>query len=189
MKQFRDWNSRGCRSGPKHLLQRSARSFDDFKEGGLGFAVELFLLSLKQLLSTYPSLESYSALFIGTFRAITSDRRLYGRGLFIATQNILLDAVTSEQGLLRTFNYPDYITDEVWELLGDVLEGRPSFYIDRVVRQLRDVQREVGSRYGAKAEAVISQIRPSHLQDGALSQAPNSSAFMSLQIRMKYFLI
>jgi hypothetical protein len=39
-----------------------------------------------------------------------------------ATQNILLDAVASEQGLLRTFNYPDYITDEVWELLGDVLE-------------------------------------------------------------------
>ena len=150
---------------PKHLLQRSAWSFDDFFEGGLGLVVELFLLSLRQLLSTYPSQESYSTLFVGTFRAIMSDWRLYRRQLSGATQNILLDIVASEQGLLRTFNYPDYITDEVWELLGDVLEGRPSFVnIDRAVRQLTDLQREVGGSYGAKAEAVISRICPSHSQ-------------------------
>ena len=150
---------------PKHVLQRSAWSFIDFCEGGLGLAVELFLLSLKQLLSTYPSQESYSTLFIGTFRAITSDRRRYARQIFDPIQNILLDVVASEQGLLRTFNYPDYITDEVWELLGDVLaEGQAYYDIDSVVRQLTDLQREVGGRYGAKAEAVISRLRPSHSQ-------------------------
>jgi hypothetical protein len=135
---------------PKHLLQRSFRGADDFYEGGLGLAVELFLLSLKQLLDTYPSQESYSTLFIGTFRAITSDRRRYAMRIKGATLNILLDVVASEQGLLRTFYYPDYITDEVWELLGDVLEGDLS--TRSAVRQLTDLQREVGGRYGAKAE-------------------------------------
>ena len=138
------------------------RSANDFHEGGLGLAVELFLLSLKQILSTYPSQESYSTLFISTFRAITSDRRAYGALIWDRTQNILLDVVASEQGLLRTFNYPDYITDEVWDLLGDVLEGCRDSCIDSAVQQLTDLQREVGGRYGAKAEAVISRIRPSH---------------------------
>ena len=149
---------------PKHVLQRSFWNANDFREGGLGFVVELFLLSVKQLLSTYPSLESYSTLFIGTFRAITSDRRRYAMRIFDPTQNILLDVVASEQGLLRTFDYPDYITDEVWELLGDVLEVQPYHYIDSAVRQLMDLQREVGGRYRAKAEAAISRLRPSHSQ-------------------------
>ena len=144
---------------PKHLLQRSFWSTCDFYSGGLGFAVELFLLSLKHLLSTYPSLKSYSTLFIGAFRAITSDRREYRMRILYGTQNILLDVVASEQGLLRTFNYPDYITDEVWELLGDVLEGLSPFYADHAVRQLGDLQRE-GGIYGAKAEAVISRLVP-----------------------------
>ena len=81
-----------------------------------------------------------------------------------ATQNILLDVFASEQGLLRTFDHPDYITDNVWELLGDVLEVRRGPCIDGAVRQLMDLQREVGGRYGAKAEAIISRIRPSLLQ-------------------------
>ena len=147
---------------PKHLLQRSVWSANDFYHGGLGLAVELFLLSLKQLLSTYPSQESYSTLFVSTFRAITSDRRdgVQQSGSIL---NILLDIVASEQGLLRTFNYPDYITDEIWELLGDILEGHSQSYssINSAVRQLTDVQREVGGRYGAKAEAVVSRIRSS----------------------------
>ena len=66
-------------------------------------------------------------LFISTFRAITPDQREYGVRILDATPNILPDVVASEQGLLRTFNYPDYITDEVWVLLGDVLEGQHPF--------------------------------------------------------------
>ena len=51
---------------PKHLLQRMSWSRDDLKSGGLGFVVELFLLFLKQILSTSKSTsssqESYSAI-------------------------------------------------------------------------------------------------------------------------------
>ena len=38
---------------PKHLLQRMLWSIDDLRYSGLGFSVEMFLLSLRQLLSTY----------------------------------------------------------------------------------------------------------------------------------------
>jgi hypothetical protein len=55
-------------------MQRQLRRLQDLGDGGgLGFTVELFFLALKQLLSTSSSKESHSALYKGTFRAITSD--------------------------------------------------------------------------------------------------------------------
>jgi hypothetical protein len=144
---------------PKHLLQRMLWSIDDLRQSRIGFYVELFLLSLRQLLSTYPSQETYSALYIGTFRAITSDRKRYM--VAVGTLRLLLDIVASDQGFLRTFNYPDYIMDEVWELLRDILEVQfhvmmPHPVMDNAVLQLTDFQREVGGKYGAKAEALRS---------------------------------
>jgi hypothetical protein len=139
------------------LLQRRLWSLQDLRDGGgLGFAVEPFLLTLKQLLSTSPS---FSALYVITFKVITSDWRRYRHSL--GTQKILLDAVASDQGFLRTFNYPDYVTDELWELLGDILEGQTGPHIDSAVQQLTDHQREDGYRYGAKALAAISRLRAS----------------------------
>ena len=154
---------------PKHLLQRILWSIDNIQWNGVGFSVELFLLSLRELLSSYPSQESYSGLYIGTFRAITSDWRQYNR-FSIGGLRLLLDAVASKQGFLRTFDYPDYITDEIWKLLGDILEvqddrlWKSHYIIDDAVQQLMDVQREVGGRYGAKAKALnahISRLRAS----------------------------
>jgi hypothetical protein len=151
---------------PKHLLQRVMWSIDDIHEGGLGFSVELFLLSLRQLLSTNRSRETYSALYIGTFRAITSDRKRYTHA--VGTLRLLLDVVASDQGFLRTFDYPDYITDGVWELLGDILEVQGDYEmksstIRNAVVQLMVLQRQVGGDHGAKAEALISRLRASGL--------------------------
>ena len=141
---------------PKNVLQRTLWSFQDLRDGGgVGFAIEFFLLSLKQLLSTSPSQEPYSALYTIAFRAITHDRRKCKHS--VGTQKLLLDAVASDQGFLRTFNYPDYITDDLWELLGDMLEGQTGPHVDSAVEQLMDLQRKVGGRYGAKASAVVSR--------------------------------
>jgi hypothetical protein len=79
-------------------------------------------------------------------------------------KKILLDAVASDDGFLHTFNYPDYITDELWELLGDMLEGQTGPHIDRAMEQLASHQRKDGYRYGAKASAVISRLRASFSQ-------------------------
>ena len=151
---------------PKHLFQRTLWSLDDLRDGGLGFVVELFLLSLRPLLSASPSQESYSALYIGTFKAITSDwRRTYNnRWHSLGTQKQLLDIVASDQGFLRTFDYPDYITDEVWELLGNILEAqtKTSYFIihhfDDAVRRLANLEHEDDGKYWARASALISRL-------------------------------
>src|SRR6267142_2090304 len=51
-----------------------AGRLQDLSGGVLGFAVELFFLALKQLLSTSSesSKESHSEFYIGTFRAVTA---------------------------------------------------------------------------------------------------------------------
>ena len=148
---------------PKTLLRRQLWRLQDLCDGGgLGFTVELFLISLEQLLSTFPSHESYSQLYTFTLRAITSDWRKLKHSL--GTQKLLLDAIASRHGFLHGSNFPEYITDELWELLGDMLEGQADPYISSAVQQLRDHQTE-GYKYGPKAEAVISQLRASCSQE------------------------
>ena len=145
---------------PKDLLQRTLWSLQDFRDGGgFAFTVELFLLALKQLLSTSPSQEPYTALYINTFKTITSDWRRYKHSH--GTQKILLDVVASDQGILYSFNYPDYITDNLWELLGQMLEGQTGPHINSAVQRLTDLQREDGYRYGSKASMVIARLRES----------------------------
>ena len=70
-------------------VQRQLWRMQDLRDGGgLGFTVELFFPSLDQLLSTSSSKEFHSALYMGTFRAITSDWSKYKHSL--GTQNLLL---------------------------------------------------------------------------------------------------
>jgi hypothetical protein len=148
---------------PKTLLQQQLWRLQDLRDGGgLGFAVELFLISLEQLLSAFPSHESYSQLYTITLKAITSDWRKHKHSL--GTQKLLLDAITSPQGFLHEFNYPEYIADELWELLGDMLEGQAGPHISSTVQQLTDHQTK-GYKYGPKAEAVISRLRASCSQE------------------------
>ena len=118
-------------------LQRQLWRLQDLLDGGgLGFIVELFFRALKQLLSTSLSQELQSALFIGTFRVITSDWRLYKHSL--GTRKILLDAVASEYGIFSDFNYPAYITNEFLELLGNMLDKQTGRHIDLALQQLRN---------------------------------------------------
>jgi len=115
----------GASNRASRSLQRQLWRLQDLRDGGgLGFTVELFFRALKQLLSTSLSQMSQSALFIGTFRAITSDWRLYKHSL--GTQTILLDAVTSADGIFSSsyFHYPAYITDEFFLLLQNILDGQ-----------------------------------------------------------------
>lgn len=118
-------------------LQRQLWRLQDLHEGGgLGFIVELFFHALKQLLSTSVSQELQSALFIGTFRVITSDWRSYKHSL--GTQKILLDAVASEYGIFSDFNYPAYITNEFLQLLANMLDKQPGRHINLALQQLEN---------------------------------------------------
>jgi hypothetical protein len=118
-------------------LDRQLWRLQDLSDGGgLGFTVELFFLTLKQLSLAYPSNESHSALYIGTFRAITSDWSKYGHSL--GTQKLLLDMVMSDSlpGIVSNFSHPTYILEEFLVILGKILEGKTGPHIDAVVQHL-----------------------------------------------------
>jgi hypothetical protein len=114
-------------------MQRQLWRLQDLRDGdGLGFTVELFFLTLSQLLSTSSSRESHSALYTGTFRAITFDwsKRKHSLG----TQNLLLDIAMSRPWGFGA-DYPAYIVDEFLLLLGNIFEGQTGPHIDRARHQ------------------------------------------------------
>ncbi|KAH9172742.1 hypothetical protein EDB89DRAFT_2069411 [Lactarius sanguifluus] len=93
--------------------------------GGLGFTVELFFLSLKQLLSV-PSLhESNSVFYIGAFKIITSHWEETRESL--GTQHILLniicDLIIRDRGVFSNFSYPESITTMLLDMVGNMLQG------------------------------------------------------------------
>jgi hypothetical protein len=114
-------------------MQRLLWRLQDLRDGGgLGFTVELFFLVLSQLLSTSSSKESHSALYTGTFRAITSDWSKHKHSL--GTQKLLLDIAMSRQWELNV-THPVYIVDEFLLLLGNIFEGQTGPHIDKARQQ------------------------------------------------------
>lgn len=108
----------------------------DLRDGsGFGFTIELFFLALQQLLSTSSSPESHSTLYMGTFRAITSDWSKYKDSL--GTQKILLDiVVTRGWEFDLPGRYPAFIANEFLVLLAKVFEGQAGLHIDEAVQCL-----------------------------------------------------
>jgi hypothetical protein len=122
------------------VMEQQVWRLQDLRNGGgLGFRVELFFLSLSQLLSTYSSKESHSALYTGTFRAITSDWSEHNHSP--GTQKLILHIATSRRAEFEAHPsvcyYPDYIVDEFLSLLGNVFKGQElkDPHIDKARRQ------------------------------------------------------
>jgi len=91
------------------FMQCQLWRLQDLRDGrGLGFTIELFFITTKHLLTN----NSFNnALYIGTFRAITSTWRGYTPSAE-GTQNTILSLATSESGILGNYDFPSYITDE-----------------------------------------------------------------------------
>ncbi len=120
-------------------IQRHLLRLQDLRDGGgLGFMVELFFLALDQLLSISSSKESHSALYRGTFRAITSDwsKHKHSPG----TQRLLLDIAWSRRQAFSNNNYPTLIVDEFLSLLGNIFEGQAGSHIDDALREFESFQ-------------------------------------------------
>ena len=123
-----------------HLMERQLWRLHDLRHGcGLGFTVEVFFLALRQLLSVSSLKEPYIALFIGTFRAITSDweRRRESFGTQQVLLNLVCDLAAQDRGIFSGYAYPSYITNELLVLLGNMLEGEQGPHIDKAIRELR----------------------------------------------------
>ena len=111
---------------PNGLMKRQLRRLQDLRDGrGLGFTIELFFLSLRQLL-TIPSLhESNSALYIGAFKIITScwkDSK-DSLGTQYILLNILCDLIIKGRGVFSDCPYPEAITSRFVDMVSDMLQG------------------------------------------------------------------
>jgi len=151
----------------RHLMEMQVWRLRDLRDGGgFGFMVELFFLSLRHLSSTSPSSDSYSSFYVGTFKVITSDWRRHKHSL--GTQQVLLnlvcDLAVDQRGQFSDYPYPDYIVDELLELLGNVFEGQVGSHIDDAIEELRDfwswVDGEDDDSFSGKAWRVIARTQP-----------------------------
>ena len=139
-------------------MHRQMWRLQDLRDGGgLGFTVELFFFAFSQLLSASPSKESHSALYTGTFRAITSDWNKYKHSL--GTQKLLLDIAISRLWEFDGY-YPVYILDEFLSLLTNILEGQTGPHIDGAKQKLESFRWHDGfKRFRVGVLRVLTQAQ------------------------------
>jgi hypothetical protein len=110
--------------------------------GGLGFTIELFFLSLRQLSPTSLSSELNRVFYTGTFEVITSGWENIKDPS--GTQGILLnicDLVMKSRGVFSDFSYTEYIVKMLLDLVGDMLDrhGNTQPHVNKVVEELWNV--------------------------------------------------
>jgi hypothetical protein len=151
LKNLEDFRSLSDWGGDE--MQRQLLRLQDLHDGaGLGFTVELFFLALLQLLSKSSSQESHSALYTGTFRAITSDWSKHKHSL--GTQKLLLDVAMSRH-LEFQVNYPAYIVDEFLLLLGNIFDGQTGPHIDNARQRLESSMMHGPRMFGERVLRVL----------------------------------
>jgi hypothetical protein len=126
---------------PDNLMTRQLWRLQDLRDGGgLGFTLELFFLTFRQLLSTSLAQDSDQVFFCGTFKVITS--RWADSKQSLGTENILLnlacDLIIPGRGVFSDFDYPGYITDMLFQLIDVMLRGSTGSHIDDVRRELEE---------------------------------------------------
>ncbi|KAH9041171.1 hypothetical protein EDB84DRAFT_1576853 [Lactarius hengduanensis] len=129
---------------PDSLMKRQLCRLQDLRDGdGLGFTVELFFLSLRQLLSI-PSLhESNSVFYNGTFKIITShwEKSRESLGTQHILLNIICDLIIRDRGVFSNFSYPESITNTLFGMVGNMLRGYggPDEHIRGAVQEIKSV--------------------------------------------------
>ncbi len=147
--------------GQRHVMERQLWRLQDLRDGGgFGYSIERFFLALAQLLATAPLRDAHATvLYIGTFKAITSDWEQHKGS--IGTQRVILNIVCDVAFRFRGFfsdrNYPEFILDELLKLLGDMIKGQSGSHIDDVINELNISSWRKHDAFAEKAITVISR--------------------------------
>ncbi|KAH9076962.1 hypothetical protein EDB83DRAFT_1659593 [Lactarius deliciosus] len=125
--------------GQQHLMERQLWRLLDLRDGdGFGFSVEVFFLVLARL-SSMSSQDTNSALYIRTFRAITSGWRQHKH--CIGTQRVILnlicDIAICDRGIFSKPTFPTDIANELLILLENMMEGQSGSHFDDAMAELR----------------------------------------------------
>ncbi|KAH9049026.1 hypothetical protein EDB84DRAFT_1454940 [Lactarius hengduanensis] len=114
------------------------RLLDLRDSGGFGFSVEVFFLVLARL-SSMSSQDTNSALYVRTFRAITSGWRQHKN--CIGTQRVILnlicDIAICDRGIFSKPTFPTDIANELLILFEKMAEGQSGSHIDDAMTELR----------------------------------------------------
>jgi hypothetical protein len=166
---------------PNGLMSRQLWRLQDLRDGsGLGFTIELFLLSLRKLLSMPSFHESNSVYYIGAFKIITShwEGSEESLGTHQILLNILCDLIIKGRGVFSDFSYPERITSMLVDMVSIMLRGYsgPDEHIRDAVGEIENVDSLIcmDMRLRRKAWAALPRF-PSSSQ---LSEV--SSGFSSL---------
>jgi hypothetical protein len=132
-------------------MERQLWRLEDLGCGSaFGFTLELYFLSLRQILSTFTSSpkEIDISFFIGAFKAITSDwEQVKGScGTLQIILNLVCDIAIRNRGIFSNYTYPGYITKELLELLGNMVEGQANPCIEAAWEELRNVEWRTGDQ-------------------------------------------
>ena len=144
---------RGIKRIPAHLrlvpqrhklMERQLWRLEDLgRSRAFGFTLELYFLSLRQILSTFtPSPREIDISFhIGAFKAITDDweqvKGSYGTLQIILS--LVCDIAIRDRGMFSNYTYPGYITKELLVLLKNMVEKQANLYIEAAWDELLDV--------------------------------------------------
>ncbi len=147
--------------GQRHVMERQLWRLQDLRDGGgFGYSIERFFLALAQLLATAPLRDTNATtLYIGTFKAITSDWEQHNGS--IGTQRVILNIVCDVAFLYRGFfsnrNYPESILDELLRLLHDMIKGQSGSHINDTIEELHTLDWRKDEIFADKAIEVISR--------------------------------
>ena len=127
------------RHRPDNLMMRQLWRLQDLRDGsGLGFTLELFFLTFKELSPTSTAQDPPDVFFGGTFEVIRS--RWADSKDSLGTQNILLnlacDLIIPGRGVFSDFPYPRYLTDKLFQLINDILGGSTGSHIHDFLQEL-----------------------------------------------------
>jgi hypothetical protein len=157
-------------------MERQFWRLQDIREGGaLGFTLELYLLSLRRILSTITRQPRDILLtyYNGALKSITSDWMKYKKsvGTLQIILNIVCDMAVRDRGMFSNFKYPDYvnITEELLELLGNMVQGEANPCINDALRELLELEerRIYDEDFLKKVTEIIEDCRDSRPQEAS----------------------
>ena len=131
------------------IMERQLWRLEDLGIGAFGFTLELYFLSLRQILPTFTSRpsETHVSFYISAFKAITSDWEQFkrSRGTLQIVLNLVLDIAVRDRGIFSNFEYPSYIRWALLGLLDAMVKGEASPYIDDAMAELNNVGWRTGN--------------------------------------------
>lgn len=123
------------------LMERQFWRLEDLRVGGaFGFTLELYFLSIRHILSTFtsPLKEIHKTLYVNTFKAITSDWKEVKKstGTLQIILNLVYDITFEDRGIFSNIRYPDCVTEQLLDLLRQMIEGQEDTYAGAASEEL-----------------------------------------------------